>query len=329
MLDGSVSAAVYAPPGYLLFVREGALVAQRFDAERQRTEGTPVVIAPNVPTPDEDHGLTFSVAGDIVSYVSGGTHNQLAWFDRDGRPLGVIEGSIDLNTPTLSPDDARVLATRPKADWGNQIWIAPTTSGAPVPFDTGLPQGGLGVWSHDGQTVAFTSAGDLYRVSAGGGRAELLMKAATPEQPLRVQDWSRDDRFLVYYAPRPKTGPDLWWFSIADHHAEPFLQSPADEAQGQLSPDGNWMAYTSNESGQFEVWVQSFPAGGSKHKISASGGAQPQWRRDGGELFYLSLDNTLMSVEVQPGSPLLFRAPRALFHIALNESLIFAEITMR
>ena len=321
VLDTSGSAALYAPPGYLLSVREGALVAQRFVAATGRLEGPPVLIAANVAPPDEARGMTFSVAGDVVSYVSGGPHDELVWFDRGGRRLGVLPGSTDLNTPTLSPDETEVLAVRPKPDGFNQIWIAPTTSGAPWRFDTGLSQGGLAVWSHDGRTVAFTSAGDLYRAPAGGGTAELLMRAPTPEEPLRVQDWSRDDRFLVYYTPKPKTGPDLWWFSIADRHAEPFLQSTADEAQGQLSPDGKWIAYTSNESGPYEVWVRSFPSATSKHRISTTGGAQPQWRREGRELFYLSLDNTLMSVEAHIGPQPTFGAPRPLFHIALNESL--------
>jgi DNA-binding winged helix-turn-helix (wHTH) protein/Tol biopolymer transport system component len=319
-LEGVTSAAVYAT-GYLVFVREGALVAQRFDAERRQLKGDPFVIAQSVAAPDETRGLTFSASGTVVSYLSGGLYNQLAWFDRRGLFLRALDPSAGWSSPALSPDNRQVLANRPKADVGNQLWIAPTDSGTASKLETGLPQAGLAVWSHDGRRIAFTSAGDLYWMPADGVHADLLMKAPTREEPLRLQDWSRDGRVLVYYTPDPKTGPDLWWYSIADRKAQPFLQSPAKEFQAQLSPDGHWLAYTQEAANQREVYVQRFPEGGSVQKISANGGAQPQWRQDGKELFYLSLENNLMAVEVRPGSPPRFGQPQKLFHVVLNQSL--------
>lgn len=106
-----------------------------------------------------------------------------------------------------------------------------------------------------------------------------------------------------------------------DHHGEPLLQSRAAEIQGQLSPDGHWIAYASDETGHWEVYVLSFPALGSKQKVSVSGGAQPQWCRSGKELFYLSPDNTLMSVDVVSGRQLRLSAPRLVFHLSLKEPL--------
>ena len=320
VLDASSSAAVYAAPGYLLFVRDHALMAQRFDPERRRLAGAAAVIAPDVEPPDDAHGFTFSAAGDVISYVSGGSHSELTWFDRSGRSLGVLENSTDLKNQALSPDETQVIAGRPRADMGGEMWIANTTAGTPSRFDIGLHQGGLPVWSSDGEHVIFASAGDIYRTSAHGGQAELLIRA-NPDQMLKAQDLSRDDRFLVYLITGPHGSRDVWRYSLADHHAEPLLQSRAAEIQAQLSPDGHWIGYASNETDRWEVYVQSFPTLGSKQKVSVSGGAQPQWSRNGKELFYLSLDNTLMAVDVGPGPPLRLSAPRALFHVALKDSL--------
>jgi hypothetical protein len=300
-LDGVTSAAVYAS-GYLLFVRERALVAQRFDPEKRRLEDAPIVVAANVAAPIESQGMTFSASHNVISFISADTHSHLAWFDRAGQRLETLEESTDLHEPSLSPNDAQIAADRPRPDVGNDIWIAPTKSGTPSRLDTGRPRGALAVWSHDNKRIAFTSVGDIFSVPAIGGHPDLLLKAPSDEQPLRLQDWSQDGRFLIYYTPDPKTKADVWWLS-SDGTGGPFLHSAADEWQAQLSPDGHWMAYTSNQTGQPEVYVRRFPQGEPSQKISVSGGAQPQWRRDDGkELFYLSSQNQLMSVEVRSDS---------------------------
>jgi DNA-binding winged helix-turn-helix (wHTH) protein len=320
-LDGVDSAAVY-DSGYVLFVREGALVAQAFDPERRQLQGTPLLVAPNVSAPHPlTGGMTFSASAGIFSYIAGGTHHQLAWFDRGGRPIGGLENTIDMLNPSLSPDDAQVAAGHPKNDVAREVWIAPTSSGTPWRLGTGLPESQLPVWSHDGQRIAFISGGNLYSVAAAGGHPELLAKAPSGEQPLRLQDWSRDDRFLVYFTTDPKTAVDLWWFSMTDRKAHPFLRSPGNQGQAQLSPNGHWLAYASDETGRNEIYVQQFPEGEAKQKISVNGGMQPQWRRDGNELFYLSFENKLMSVSVRPTSPPHFGSPRELFQISLQVSL--------
>lgn len=321
-LDGIDSAAMYAS-GYLVFLRDGALVAQKFDSDRRRLEGMPQVLARRVAPSNEADGLTFSASGNVVSYIVGGAHDVLAWFDRAGRRLTSLDTLSDMENPSLSPDDAVVLGGRAKAEVGNEIWAASTTSGTPWRLQTGLTQSGLTAWSGDGKQILITSAGSLYSLPAVGGHAELLMKPPTREQPLRVQDWSRDGRFLIFisFGPGTKTDADLSWFSMADHKTGVFVNSLADEGQAQFSPDGHWLAYTSNEAEQFEVYVQRFPEGGSKQKVSISGGAQPKWRRDGKELFYLSLENKLMSVDVHLGSEARFGVPHELFQIPLHVSV--------
>ncbi len=142
--------------------------------------------------------------------------------------------------------------------------------------------------------------------------------------PARAHDWSPDGRFLVYLAPQVGTGTDLWLLSLVDGATRPFLHTSFDELQPQISPDGRWIAYTSNESGFWEVYVQPFPAGGSAQKVSMHGGAQPRWRRtDGRELFYLSPDQTMMSVDVRPDAELhsAFSKPTPLFDVELIDEL--------
>jgi eukaryotic-like serine/threonine-protein kinase len=318
-LDGVTSAAVYAEPGYLLFVRDNTLLAQRFDARRQQLEGEPTLVAAHVAPPSVGQGMTFSASGPNISFLAGGAANQLAWFDRHGARLATLESSSGWIHPALSLDD-EVVAAAP-LEVGTEIWIAPKNSVTPLRLDTGLPQGGLAVWSRDGRQIAFTSAGNLYSIAARGGERRLIVAEPNNQQPLRLQDWSADGQFLLYYMPDSNTNADLGWFSTTDRKSTLFLSSSANELQGQLSPDGHWIVYASDETGQYEVYADRFPEKGFKTKISTSGGAQPQWRHDGKEVFYLSLKNELMSVEVGHGARPSFPGARKLFHIMLNSKL--------
>jgi hypothetical protein len=319
LLDGSGSAAVYAD-GRLLFVRDHTLFSQPVDENRGSLRGTPAVVAPDVAPSNDLFGRSFSAANGVLTYISGRFHRQLAWIDRDGRQLSPIEGAYDLGSPSLSSDDKFVLASRPREGTGNHLWVTSTVEGSPSLLDTGpLFQSGLAAWSHDNRQVVFTSAGSIYRMPVDGTQPELLLESSSPNELFRVQDWSTDDQYVIYYTSSPKTGPDVWAYSLADRQSRPLVQTPADEAQAQLSSDRRWLAYTSDESGQFEVYVQSFPEGRSKRKISMRGGEEPQWRPDGLELFYFALDHVLMAVEVTPGGR--FGTPRPLFRLPLYQSL--------
>jgi Tol biopolymer transport system component len=268
--------------------------------------------------------MTFSASSGVVSYIAPGAVKQLTWLDRAGNPIGSLEGAADLSNPVLSPDGNQFVAIRPKPDVGNEIWVGSTASGQAVRLSTGLPQSGLPVWSPDGQSIAFTSAGDLYRIPSGGGQATLIRKAPSGEEPLRLQDWSTDSRYLIFYTLNPLTNADLWLLSLANGRAEPFRNGPANEVPAQISPDAQWVAYASDELGkwdQTEIFVEAFPTGGRRQKVSESGGGQPQWRSDGRELYYLSLESDLIAVDVAPGNPLHFSHRRKLFHVALNEPI--------
>ena len=140
---------------------------------------------------------------------------------------------------------------------------------------------------------------------------------------MRAQDWSLDGRFIVSVSESPTTKMDLWLLPLfSDRKPVPYLQTAFNEAQGQVSPDGRWMAYASDESGAWEVFGQSFPIPGSKQRISTHGGAHPKWRRDGRELFYLALDHTLMAFDVHPGRTLEIGSPKPLFRTHTRDEVV-------
>jgi Tol biopolymer transport system component len=171
--------------------------------------------------------------------------------------------------------------------------------------------------------IAFTSGrkggiADVYvRPAFGGGAEELLI--GSPENKI-VNDWSRDGRYIVFASTNVNTKTDLWVMPTSGGEAPaPFLATPFNEFQAQVSPDGKSLAYASDESGAWEVYVQSFPFPGDKRVVSNGGGSEPQWRRDGRELFYLAADGTLMSVDVRPGDSPQFSRPQPLFRTRIPQ----------
>ena len=158
-----------------------------------------------------------------------------------------------------------------------------------------------------------TGIWELYQKDLSGAAVDQLLARSADD--VFLSQWSVDGRFIVYQVPTPKTNWDLWVLSLEDLKATPFLATPFNEVQGALSPDGAWMAYTSDESGQPEVYVQAFPAGGGKLQVSVRGGSEPKWRADGKELFYIAPDLKLMSVKVKSGSSLEAAVPSGLFEM--------------
>lgn len=320
LVKGAYSHAIYAPPGYLLYRRESTLVAQHFDVEKLELQGEPIPIAEDVGFDATSYQGYFSASDDgvIVHHSGSAGLSQLTWTDRAGKQLGIIGEPADQGDLELSPDDNRLAFRRVDNRTGSiSLWLIETARGTPSRFTFEKTTDFSPIWSPDGSRIVFSSLRDgppnLYqKVSSSAGNDEALLKSVIAKISF---DWSRDGRYILYGVVDPKTSWDLWYLPLDDTSKPvPFLQTNSDERQARFSPNGRWVAYVSNESGTNEVCVRPFPAAPGKWQVSTAGGEQPRWRADGKELFYLSADHKLMSVEVKTdGSTFEHRTPTALF----------------
>jgi eukaryotic-like serine/threonine-protein kinase len=321
LLDASCSAVTFAEPGYLLYVRDGNVMAQKFDAARQRVEGAPQPIASSrTETAVELRvGAVSTSRNGILTFGGDSSTPQLTWYARDGRSLGHIQSPAPLHNPTISPDDRYVAADGTGTNMA--IWLVDVERGTP----TRLGDGVLPLWGPRGSDIVFTSrrggTADLVHRSIAGASSDESLLLRTPEMKIGG-NWTHDSRYIVYTRSDPGTKLDLWKLTVADRTALPFLETSFNEMHAQVSPDGRWIAYASDESGTWEVYVQTFPVAGSKRTISVGGGAEPYWRRDGRELYYLAPDGTLMAVPVKESGD-TFDAGRA---VPLFQARIPADI---
>jgi Tol biopolymer transport system component len=322
-LDSAVShrrllgtaSALYVPPGYLLFWRNGELLAQPFNAATLEMGGvaTPVadVLAYGVM---RGIGMFAASATGVLAYVSP-AQRQLGWVDRVGRPLGSIGTPGRDVDPALSPDDARVAVSRvdPSTNIAD-IWVI--DSAGTTAFRLTSHGGNLPVWSPDGSHIAFSAFQEgryhlRQKLSSGDGNEGTFVTSSTDEWPA---DWSRDGRFLLFFHPTASKTFELWALPLTPDRKPIWLMNTGwYGGRAQLSPNGRWFAYTSNESGADEVYLRPFPAGDSKRQISLGGGIEPRWRRDGRELFFVAPDQQMMAVPVDPDIPLPVGLPKALF----------------
>ena len=322
--DGS---AVYAA-GRVFFVRQGTVFAQDFDPKRLTLGGIPSVVGEGVAIDAASLSLgALSAASDgTIFYRTGyGRGRQLVWVDRSGRLIERAGEPYDGFNPSLSPDGRRVAMQR-TVNGNTDIWILELGRHLFTRFTTRETLENFPIWSPDGRYLAFGSnpkgSLDLYRKSANGVGADEMLQASIGN-PVNAEDWSSDGRFILFRTASVKTGYDLWAFPL-DGDRKPFsiVQTEFAEREGQFSPDGNWIAYQSDESGRFEIYVQPFPGPGSRIPVSSGGGGQVRWRRNGKELFYVSFDGRLMSVPVAvSGRTLDVGAPMALFATNIGGAL--------
>jgi Tol biopolymer transport system component len=307
----------YAPPGYLLFVRDKTLVAQPFDAKALKTTGEATPLAEHIGT--DNIGLArFSVSRDgTLAYRTGDSGSRLLWLDRNGRELNAVGDSASYGNPALSRAGDRLAFNLDDPRSGKtDIWIRDLARGVNSRFTFGVGNNIVPLWSPDGGTIVFSSnregANDLYEKPATGqGEEKLLVKS---DEAKFACDWSRDGRYIAYMSQGKKTGFDVWVLpTFGDRKPMPIVVSPFNEVKPVFSPDGRFLAYTSNESGRPEIYVQTFPGAGGKWQVSTAGGFDSSWRADGKELYYRAVDQKLMAVDIQAGSGFQAGIPRALF----------------
>ena len=314
-----VASNLSSKTGLLLFRREGTLMAQPFDPSAARTTGDafPVVEQVGI-TGNTDH-TAFSVSGDgTLVYDSGagtrfGTGN-LQWMDRNGKSATLAQPAGIANH-ALSPDGKQIALTIRTKGADGDLWMLDVARGVSSRFTFRPGQSSNPVWSPDGSHVIFQANNDsIYEKPTNGTQEEDLLLSHGIN--VRPEDWSRDGKFLVYENTGGTTGNDIWLLPLqGDRKPVLYLQTAFNEGDAQISPDGRWMAYSSNESGMPQIYVQSVPASGSKFQISNAGGVQPRWRRDGKELFYISAANKLVSVPVKIGETVELGTPASLFDL--------------
>ena len=322
--------------GYLLYLRERTLMAQPFDATHLETAGGAFPIAEQI---QSLLGLTrgvFSVSEQgVLAYHTGAgaSGSQLTWFDRSGQPQGELGDPAPYSSPQLSPDGKRaaVIIHDPQTRRPD-IWLIDVARGLRTRFTFDPAEERVIAWSPDGNRIVFNanrkSHFDIYQKAASGaGSDELLLESNLDKYPT---SFSPDGRFLLYYTSGdPKTKTDLWVLPLeGDRKPFPFLQTEFSESGCQFSPDGRWVAYNSDESGRFEIYVAPFPGPSGKRQVSTSGGIEPRWRGDGKEIFYLSSDNKLMAAEVNGlGVRVEGGAVRPLFEIRPSGLGYFYDVT--
>jgi Tol biopolymer transport system component len=323
----------YAPSrdpdvGYLLFVRDSTLMAQPFDARRLELTGDAAPIAENVPIANPPVAFSASATGALAFKSAGAADaSTLAWFDRAGKPLGVLGPPGLYGNVSFSPDGKRLVVDRTDNTRARHVWSVDLSRGVFSRLTPGRAEDYAAAVSSDGR-VAFTLGADLYlTLASGAAQPALLFKSPTVKHS---NHWSPDGRFLIFDDHHATQQQDAWILPLdGDRQPIPLLATAADEAPAQFSPDGKWVAYSSDESGRREIYVRDValdrvPAVGSgKWQISTGGGDKPRWRRDGRELYYIAPEGKLMAVPVRTAPVFEPAVPVLLFEITAASSSFF------
>jgi Tol biopolymer transport system component len=324
----------FAPPGAILFLRERNLFAQRFDPDRFEVSGDPLTIAEQIQYfPQTFMGLfSASQTGTVLYQNQGGTTlGRLVWFDRAGKSLGSLGAPADQANPRLSPDGRRVAVSITDSRSGNvDVWSYDTSGGIPTRLTTDPAIDGTPVWSPDGSLIAYATmrrgGAEVFEMSSRGG-GERPLTPAPPAQGVNYPtDWTPDGRQILYRSGAANANLELWLASVDGARAAPFIKASYGVSNGRFSPDGRFVAYASNESGRWEIYVAPFPGPGGNWRVSSDGGSEPVWSRDGHELFFLAANNWLMAVPVRLSPAFDAGPPKPLFLVRRREPVATLDL---
>ncbi|MGA7292523.1 MAG: protein kinase [Terriglobales bacterium] len=319
--------AAYASPGYLLFYRDQTLFAQHFDSKKFEPAGDAVPLLTDVQFFPRISEAVFSATGPgllVAQRNADSGASQVLWFDRKGQQVGIaLNPGIYGNIMLASNGRAMASDTTDPTSQNTDVWTydLENRSAKRLTFDPALDS--LPVWSPDGSRIVFASNRelkfDLYLKDSNGAQEEKVVPQDGPDR--FPTDWSRDGKYILYVR-----GQDLWYLTVSDLRATQFLKATSSVRSARFSPDGKWVAYSSNESGRWEIYVTSFPDAHGKWQVSSAGGSQPRWRGDGKELFYLSTDSKMMAAPVKTGSNFDAGTPTALFQANPREMFATSEV---
>jgi len=312
----------YLSTGHLVYAQGGRLLAVPFDLRRLEVTGAAAPIFEDVWQGTGGYAAYALSAKGSLAYINGGQlggrpRSTLNWVDRTGVARRLREDAHVFAFPNLSPDGRRLAIRNGDVPPGYDTWIADLTRGTltRLTFAKSGDQAWNSLWTPDGKRVIYSlfTGGNSYKLmwrpADGTGAEEELLSGNDLIVPLSC---SPDGQFVVFFRLR-QGHRDLWLLTLTgDRKARPLIESPANKGQAQISPDGHWLAYASDESGRFEVYVQPFPSLGGKWQVSTTGGAEPRWSRDAGELFYRSGDK-MMAADIQTRTGFTAGVPRLLF----------------
>jgi serine/threonine protein kinase/Tol biopolymer transport system component len=321
---------VFAPPRSLLFFGgSGKLMAQPLDRSPLRPTGPAREVLDDVRYAAGSGFPPVSIGGGVLAYWDGTTvTTEFQWFDRAGNQLTTlpVPASADF---AISPDGKRLAFSQLLNEKGSSIWVS-DERGNPSRLSFTSDAAQWPIWSADGRQLLFvTRAPGAYRLfsrAANYTEPEKLLGTISVGSGVagpglgdgRVTDWAPDGRTVLLSVGQAATAWDVLAVSIESGRSMPVRQTPASEVQGRFSPDNRWIAYASNETGRWEVFVEPFPGTGARSQVSRDGGSQPVWRRDGAELFFIAPDGKIMSVEVSPASTFSTTLPKPLFQTRIR-----------
>ncbi len=313
------SVAVYADPGYLVFERDGRVLAQRFDMRKLELEDAPVSIA-DAPEPsdlDAEPVASPSRNGRLAILRSEPADAHLELRDANDVTVRRIElPPAPWKVSRISPDERRATLFK-----GNELWVVDLTRAVPMRFASDIASQPTSVWSPDGNRIAFVKKqGQREEIYIGGMDGHTELVPTIDDYFKGVTDWTRDGRVIVFWGQTTASGYDIWLLPLdGDRKPISYLREPGEQQAGKVSPDGHWLAYQSNETGQNEVYVQSFPQPGHKVRVSLDGGASPRWSADGKRLLYINPERQeILAVPVQAGAEFLPGTPQKVRSLPSN-----------
>jgi Tol biopolymer transport system component/predicted Ser/Thr protein kinase len=309
----------YAPTGHLVYAQAGTLMAVSFDPRRLAVTGASVPMLESVLQSPTSGVVQYSFSNTgSVAYVPGGlqaVQRKLVWVDRKGTEQPLPTPSHPYRTPRLSPDGRRVVVAI-SDQLGDHIWLYDLTRDTLTRLTFEGTTNSTPIWTPDGKRITFgstrggSSASDAFWQPAdGSGSAEALTMFR--ENRHNMGSWSPDGQVLSFEEINPVTRRDVWVYTLSDRKAHPFLNTQFNETAPEFSPDGHWLAYASDESGRYEIYVQPYPGPGGKWQISTEGGTEPRWTRDG-EIFYRS-GTKMMAVDTKLKPTFSADKPKMLF----------------
>lgn len=327
LADGAVTTVVesgaaptYSKTGHLVYAHPTSeeVMAVKFDAARLVQTGKPVRLLQGVTASLYGADIALSDTG-VLAYLPDTitTNHSLVWVDRHGAATPILPDRRGYGSPRIAPNGRTVAVNMIEGVTSHDIWMVDVELGALSRFTTEGTLNSVMAWTPDGRRLAFSSIRgtvpnqNIYWANAdGSGDVELLLKSDALDLPM---SWTPDGKTLLFYRSTPTTGFDLLTLPIdGERKPQPFAATRFDEFAGAVSPDGRWVAYLSNQSGRYEVYVQAFSGDAARQQVSVGGGTEPAWGRDGREIFYRQGDR-MMVVDVASGSPLSLSKPRVLF----------------